>query len=322
MLEAGELPPCRERRRLGDAASSTAGVVTPEDELSRGAGRAAVDHRVATPARARPGRPRLGHRAPDRRRPRRPARARGRRPHPGRHLPRGGAAAAPRRRPAPRHASWWPGTASRLTVAVTDPTDVVALDDVRLHTGASELTVLVATESQVRDHLTRVWSLSEDSTDVTTYFDEIDAGVPRGGGRRRRRRRRADRPAGQPGPRRRRAGRRERHPPRAAARDAAGPLPGRRRAARRHVRAAQRDGLRRQPAEDRLRPRHRRAPAAAGRPDPDHGRRPARRRPGRRPCRPSTARRSSSGCSPAPTRSRRWTGWVSSPTSSRSSGTL
>ena len=63
---------------------------------------------------------------------------------------------------------------------MTDPTDVVALDDVRLHTGASELTVLVATETQVRDHLTRVWSLSEDSTDVTTYFDEIDAGVARG----------------------------------------------------------------------------------------------------------------------------------------------
>jgi type IV pilus assembly protein PilB len=66
----------------------------------------------------------------------------------------------------------------RLTVAVTDPTDVVALDDVRLHTGASELTVLVATESQVRDHLTRVWSLSEDSTDATTYFDEIELASP------------------------------------------------------------------------------------------------------------------------------------------------
>jgi len=66
----------------------------------------------------------------------------------------------------------------RLTVAVTDPTDVVALDDVRLHTGVSELTVLVATETQVRDHLTRVWSLSEDSTDVTTYFDEIELASP------------------------------------------------------------------------------------------------------------------------------------------------
>lgn len=67
---------------------------------------------------------------------------------------------------------------SRLSVAVSDPTDVVALDDVRLYTGATELTVLVATESQVRDHLIRVWSLSEDSSDAATYFDEIDVTAP------------------------------------------------------------------------------------------------------------------------------------------------
>ena len=66
-------------------------------------------------------------------------------------------------------------TPERMTVAVTDPTDVVALDDLRLHTGATELTLLVATETQVREHLNRVWSLSEDSGDVTTYFDDIDA---------------------------------------------------------------------------------------------------------------------------------------------------
>ncbi len=69
-------------------------------------------------------------------------------------------------------------TAERMTVAVTDPTDVVALDDLRLHTGASELTLLVATETQVREHLTRIWSLSEDSGDVTTYFDDIDVASP------------------------------------------------------------------------------------------------------------------------------------------------
>jgi type IV pilus assembly protein PilB len=62
---------------------------------------------------------------------------------------------------------------SRLTVAVCDPTDVVALDDVRLHTGATELTVMVATETQIRDHLVRAWSLAQDS-DVTTYFDDIE----------------------------------------------------------------------------------------------------------------------------------------------------
>ena len=63
----------------------------------------------------------------------------------------------------------------RLTLAVTDPTDVVGLDDVRLHTGATELVVKVATESQVRNHLGRVWSLSEDTTDLSTFFEDVDA---------------------------------------------------------------------------------------------------------------------------------------------------
>ena len=43
----------------------------------------------------------------------------------------------------------------RVTVATADPTNVVALDDVKLYTGASELSVLVAVDSQVRDHLAR-----------------------------------------------------------------------------------------------------------------------------------------------------------------------
>ena len=80
-------------------------------------------------------------------------------------------------------------TGNQLTLAVIDPTDVVALDDVRLHTGATELVVMVATESQVREHLTRVWSLSEDSSDLSTFFEESDARAPRRrparGGRRR-----------------------------------------------------------------------------------------------------------------------------------------
>jgi type IV pilus assembly protein PilB len=67
---------------------------------------------------------------------------------------------------------------TRLTVAAVDPTDVVALDDVRLHTGATELVVKVATDFQLRDHLARVWSLSEEAGDVTTFFDETDAAAP------------------------------------------------------------------------------------------------------------------------------------------------
>ncbi|MCW2680374.1 MAG: type secretion system protein [Frankiales bacterium] len=61
----------------------------------------------------------------------------------------------------------------KITVATADPTNVVALDDVKLYTGAAELVVLVAPESQVRDHLARSWSLSEDSSDVSTLFEGI-----------------------------------------------------------------------------------------------------------------------------------------------------
>jgi type IV pilus assembly protein PilB len=63
----------------------------------------------------------------------------------------------------------------RLEIATADPTNVVALDDVKLYTGATDLDVLVAPESQVRDHLARSWSLSEDSSDVHTLFESIDA---------------------------------------------------------------------------------------------------------------------------------------------------
>ncbi|MCW2777734.1 MAG: type secretion system protein [Frankiales bacterium] len=63
----------------------------------------------------------------------------------------------------------------RLTVATADPTNVMALDDVKLYTQAQELKVVVATESQVRDHLARAWSLSEDSSDMHTMFQEIGA---------------------------------------------------------------------------------------------------------------------------------------------------
>ena len=48
---------------------------------------------------------------------------------------------------------------ARITVATADPTNVMALDDVKLYTGAAELVVLVAIDSQVRDHLARSWSL-------------------------------------------------------------------------------------------------------------------------------------------------------------------
>jgi type IV pilus assembly protein PilB len=61
-----------------------------------------------------------------------------------------------------------------LVVAVSDPTNVLALDDVRLHTGAAELTVLVSTDSQIRDHLARAWSLGQDASGVSAIVDDLD----------------------------------------------------------------------------------------------------------------------------------------------------
>ena len=67
---------------------------------------------------------------------------------------------------------------NRVVVATSDPTNVVAIDDVKLYTDALDVKVLVATETQVRDHLARAWSLSEDSSDVSTMFEEIDSPNP------------------------------------------------------------------------------------------------------------------------------------------------
>ena len=61
----------------------------------------------------------------------------------------------------------------RLTLAMADPTDVVALDDVRLYTKARSISVVVATESAIREHLARAWSLEEDASDVADMFDAM-----------------------------------------------------------------------------------------------------------------------------------------------------
>jgi type IV pilus assembly protein PilB len=54
----------------------------------------------------------------------------------------------------------------RITVAMTDPTNVVAIDDIRLHTGATEVLLKVVTATQLKDGLSRAWSLSNDSSDI------------------------------------------------------------------------------------------------------------------------------------------------------------
>ncbi|WP_218974420.1 ATPase, T2SS/T4P/T4SS family [Streptomyces sp. NP160] len=62
-------------------------------------------------------------------------------------------------------------TRTGLVVAVADPTNVLALDDVRLHTGAGDLVVTVATESQVREQLARAWSLGQDRSSAAAVED-------------------------------------------------------------------------------------------------------------------------------------------------------
>ncbi len=65
-------------------------------------------------------------------------------------------------------------TKSGLRVAATDPTNVLALDDVRIQTRTRSLEVVVATPSQVRDQLSRIWSLADDAADAVRLLAEED----------------------------------------------------------------------------------------------------------------------------------------------------
>ncbi|MGL5857143.1 MAG: ATPase, T2SS/T4P/T4SS family [Angustibacter sp.] len=62
-----------------------------------------------------------------------------------------------------------------LIVAASDPTNVLALDDVRMYTKASELYIVVAPESQIRDHLTRAWALNADDSEVSQIAADVPA---------------------------------------------------------------------------------------------------------------------------------------------------
>lgn len=59
-----------------------------------------------------------------------------------------------------------------ITVATTDPTNVVAIDDVKLYTGAVDVRLTVAVGGQLRDYLNRIWSIANDSTDMSTLVDD------------------------------------------------------------------------------------------------------------------------------------------------------
>ena len=62
-----------------------------------------------------------------------------------------------------------------LVVATADPTNVIALDDVRLYTGANSLVVRVAAASAIRDQLARAWSLGGSGGSAVSTLVEDDA---------------------------------------------------------------------------------------------------------------------------------------------------
>ncbi len=67
----------------------------------------------------------------------------------------------------------------RLRVAAADPTNVVALDDVKLYTGAQDLHVVVATGSQIREQLSRAWQLTDETGGVDALFESLEVETER-----------------------------------------------------------------------------------------------------------------------------------------------
>jgi len=57
-------------------------------------------------------------------------------------------------------------------VAASDPTNVVAFDDVRLYTRSPNLKICVALDTQITDQLNRVWSLESDTSGVAEIVEE------------------------------------------------------------------------------------------------------------------------------------------------------
>lgn len=68
--------------------------------------------------------------------------------------------------------------ATGLRVAASDPTNVLALDDIRIHTRERSLHVVVATPSQIAAQIERVWSIGDDAADAVQLLAiEYDEGA-------------------------------------------------------------------------------------------------------------------------------------------------
>jgi type IV pilus assembly protein PilB len=62
-----------------------------------------------------------------------------------------------------------------LRIATADPTNVVALDDVRAYTKSQSLSLVVATESMIREHIARIYTLSDEGDAFDLQPDETEA---------------------------------------------------------------------------------------------------------------------------------------------------
>ncbi|MDQ1694796.1 MAG: type pilus assembly protein PilB [Frankiaceae bacterium] len=61
-----------------------------------------------------------------------------------------------------------------VTLACADPTNIVAIDDVKIYAGITDLQLVVASASQIRDLIARIWSLSDDNVDVAMMLEDLD----------------------------------------------------------------------------------------------------------------------------------------------------
>src|SRR5450631_2821673 len=66
-------------------------------------------------------------------------------------------------------------TGAVVQVATADPTNVVALDDAKLYTGATSVVVCVATHTQITEQLHRVWTKFEQDAELSAIADDADA---------------------------------------------------------------------------------------------------------------------------------------------------
>ena len=166
---------------------------------------------------------------------------------------------------------------STLIIAVDDPSNMVAIDDIKFLTGYNVEAVL-ASSSAIKRAIDKYYDQSASLMDMMTDFSIDDLQVveeeddDRSQGSRKGRRRRPRRQAGQHDPHQRDQGGRQRHPCRALREELPRALPHRRRPVREDEAADEAQGRHHQPPEDHGGARHRRASPPPGRPHQAQGR--------------------------------------------------